>query len=670
MADAIRGVWIAGHLSNGKWQQQKFNFEPLTLARIGNDVYIIGIHQEIQKFGSADRSLVFPVNQSSQIYNVQADRHDTLWIGCNDGLAYFRNGKGGVASCGLPKGAHVLSIDTSDPKYLWLGTDKGIARVEGDAYTSGSGSVTGLRSKLYGVDAGVPSNDCLQILRDLSGAIWVGGYFGIMSVEPDQFAAYDEHRIKSLHMRIYTAADGIHDYPGVMIPTRTGDGKLWFIGVRGVTMIDPSHLDHNSLAPPVVIEDATANGKTLSFKKPTSIKPGDGSFLVRYAGLSYIEPEKVEFRYRLDGFDTNWIDAGTRRSAAYTNLPPGRYTFRVIACNNDGVWNADGASVTFVLLPHFYETLWFRALLFLFAAATVVVLIFARTRQIERHARDLEHKVAERTSELVDTNRQLTTVQAELRNQNVQLQESQAEVEAQNEELQLMQAELVAQNDELVEVQAELVAQNEKLTSTQDILANANARLEALATTDGLTGLYNHRTFHELLEREWDRSERYGIPLSLILLDVDKFKQFNDTFGHPEGDEVLRSVARILKSTARESDLVARYGGEEFVVIAPETTGNEAVELAERLRAAVADAEWPLREITGSFGVAQVNRASAGASSSNPADNAPTPTPAQLIASADSALYASKHAGRNRVTKFGDEPQATGVASGTEQRAA
>ncbi len=166
-------------------------------------------------------------------------------------------------------------------------------------------------------------------------------------------------------------------------------------------------------------------------------------------------------------------------------------------------------------------------------------------------------------------------------------------------------------------------------------LEKANEELAALATTDGLTGLLNHRTFQERLTIEVSRAARYKSPLSLVLLDVDAFKQYNDTFGHPAGDAVLRQTASILKTLSRTTDLVARYGGEEFVLILPQTDAHGAMVFAERLREAIERQPWPLRAVTASFGVATL---AAGA-----------PSGADMIARADKALYQSKAAGRNRV---------------------
>ena len=167
-------------------------------------------------------------------------------------------------------------------------------------------------------------------------------------------------------------------------------------------------------------------------------------------------------------------------------------------------------------------------------------------------------------------------------------------------------------------------------------LEESNKELEALATTDGLTGLNNRRTFQTKLAEEHARAVRYHQPLSLLLLDVDQFKQYNDSFGHPAGDAVLQAVADALGHTARDTDVPARYGGEEFVVILPLTDEAGSLVIAERVRAAIAGHEWKERPVTVSVGVGTLSL--------------DTPTPDSLVACADGALYRSKAAGRNRVT--------------------
>lgn len=208
-------------------------------------------------------------------------------------------------------------------------------------------------------------------------------------------------------------------------------------------------------------------------------------------------------------------------------------------------------------------------------------------------------------------------------------------------------ASLSAKNQALLEMNRELEA---KIHERTHELAEANARLAQLAVTDGLTGLYNHRHLHERLTLEVERSQRSGLPLSLLMLDVDHFKQFNDTFGHPAGDEVLRQLARVLTDTRRANDVVARYGGEEFAVILVDTAKFTAAKVAERVRERViahdfSDAAQKAGKISVSIGVATFAEDGSDAEA--------------LVRSADTALYAAKRAGRNRVVLYTEALGAT-----------
>ncbi|HZT42396.1 MAG TPA: diguanylate cyclase [Chthonomonadaceae bacterium] len=186
----------------------------------------------------------------------------------------------------------------------------------------------------------------------------------------------------------------------------------------------------------------------------------------------------------------------------------------------------------------------------------------------------------------------------------------------------------------------ELEAQMRLLTESQRELEMANTKLRDLVAQDGLTGLFNHRAFHERLETEFTRAHRYEAPLSLVLLDLDKFKGYNDSFGHLEGDGALRRVAALLLANVRVVDVVARYGGEEFAILLPQSCKEEALRAAERMRKAIETADWSLRSMTGSFGVSTL--------SSQAQDYR------QLLREADEALYYSKSQGRNTVSHFDD----------------
>lgn len=171
-------------------------------------------------------------------------------------------------------------------------------------------------------------------------------------------------------------------------------------------------------------------------------------------------------------------------------------------------------------------------------------------------------------------------------------------------------------------------------------LQDLNSRLERLAVTDGLTGVFNHRRFHEAFHAELARSERHRHPMGLLMIDVDFFKRVNDALGHPAGDELLRRLAQVLGKDLRQTDLLARYGGEEFAVLLPETSKTEALQVGERMRIAVEDrlngsqTNWPSR-VTISIGV-----------STFPEDGR---TAEQVLLAADQALYIAKRQGRNRV---------------------
>lgn len=177
----------------------------------------------------------------------------------------------------------------------------------------------------------------------------------------------------------------------------------------------------------------------------------------------------------------------------------------------------------------------------------------------------------------------------------------------------------------------------------------ANKRLRKLSITDGLTELYNHRHVHELLHEEFERSSRSGEPVAVTMLDLDRFKQVNDTYGHPTGDVILYETARILRDTAREIDMAGRYGGEEFIVILPNTGEEEAARFAERVRAAVEGHVY--RD-----DAAEVRMTCSAGVASHPGSAAGTESPEALLKRADDALYRAKESGRNRVVRASQLP--------------
>lgn len=217
---------------------------------------------------------------------------------------------------------------------------------------------------------------------------------------------------------------------------------------------------------------------------------------------------------------------------------------------------------------------------------------------------------------------------AELESALANLEESHEELEELHRDSHNRSKQLAALNDELLQMQF-------RLEDSYKQMERMNQQLHTLATTDGMTGIPNHRQFQEMLRKQMDQAIRYHHPLSLILLDVDNFKQYNDAFGHPAGDVVLKMLAEVLVSVTRAADIPARYGGEEFAIILPNTNISDAAELAERIRTSVEATTFPARKITVSLGV-----------STYPEHGT---QPADLIAAADRALYTAKSTGRNGV---------------------
>ena len=181
---------------------------------------------------------------------------------------------------------------------------------------------------------------------------------------------------------------------------RAADGRLWFATVRGAVAVDPRRVGARPKAPPVLLESVSVDGRSFGAGGPVSAGPGRGVIDIRYTALAFRAPETIRFRYRLEGFDPDWIDAGARRVARYTNIPPGSYSFRVTAAQGDGPWNEGAAVVALSITPHFYETRWWAALVVLFAVALGALAVSWRVRTLRRRTVELQEKVAEAAADV------------------------------------------------------------------------------------------------------------------------------------------------------------------------------------------------------------------------------------------------------------------------------
>jgi PAS domain S-box-containing protein len=238
-------------------------------------------------------------------------------------------------------------------RHIWVGGGLGLAYFDGERFRR----IVPADAETFGSVAGiVETSDRSLWLAERRGAI------EIAASEIQQFLSDPSHRVK---YRIFDSFDGL---PGVFAgasnskAVQESDGKLWFVASKGIVWVDPANISTNALPPPVLIRSVTANGRRADSLTNLAFPPRTTDLQIDYTALSLSVPERVRFRYRLEGVDKDWQDAGTRRSAFYTRLGPGKYHFQVIACNNDGVWNEEGAHLDFNIAAAWYQTIWFRGL--------------------------------------------------------------------------------------------------------------------------------------------------------------------------------------------------------------------------------------------------------------------------------------------------------------------
>jgi signal transduction histidine kinase/DNA-binding response OmpR family regulator/ligand-binding sensor domain-containing protein len=329
-------------------------------------------------------------------FTLYRDPSNTLWVGTVKGLFKFAQGEPPAQARRDGINFPVTSISDDGKGSLWLGgRTPGLTR-----FRISDGRVTHY-TKQSGLFDDYPS----RVLYDDKGNLWISTSDGIYVANQndlDGFADGHVSRIPTVH---YGIADGMKTseasdpaaQPGGW---RTRDGRLWFTTHRGIVAVDPNHIQHNVLVPPVVIEEILANGKAITSLQDIQLAAGTGKIEFQYTSLSMRIPGRVQFKYKLEGYDSDWVDAGTRRVAYYTNLPPKSYRFRVIASNDDGLWNEKGASVGLELRPHYYQTGWFYAfggILFCMAAIGGLRL---NTRRLRVRAQQLTLLVEERTEQL------------------------------------------------------------------------------------------------------------------------------------------------------------------------------------------------------------------------------------------------------------------------------
>jgi ligand-binding sensor domain-containing protein/signal transduction histidine kinase len=404
------------------------------------------------------------------------DQEGNLWVGTNAGLDYFDRKKNQFihhqADTTNPYSISndvIHSIVKDQRGNLWIGTGRGLNFF--DKKTQ--------RFTTYTEQEGLANNTIYGILEDQKGNLWLSSNKGISRFNPETKAC-----------RNYDVSDGLQDNVfNFNAWYKTPQGELFFGGINGFNVFHPDSVHDNPFVPPVritglqIFNQPVAIGKDallqqhITQTREITLSYKESVFTLEFAALNYTQPEKNQYAYQLEGFDPDWNNIGTRRTATYTNLDAGTYTFRVKASNNDGVWNEEGTALIIHILPPWWKSWWFRSAAALLLAGMALTYYKIRVNTIKRQNKQLEKSVLERTRELKIANEEISEI---------------------NKELVVREEEIQSQNDELYSRNNELVRRQEEIATQRDLLADQNQQLQEART---IIEAHNQTLDQEVKER-------------------------------------------------------------------------------------------------------------------------------------------------------------------------
>jgi signal transduction histidine kinase len=368
----LAGTWGGGVLTRNK---ERFESEPLlnglnspvlSMFESQNGTLWVGTTTGLHQY--RESKLLWSVGEEKlalpDVRAIAEGADGTIWFGMSGGgLGAVKDGK--VRQFRKSDGAgsdFVLCVYAGADDSIWYGTaDNGLARMKDSRFS------------FVRPENGLPASTISHIVQDGNGDFWLGSLGGLLRARKEDLEKCANGATQSVRFLAFGRDDGMLSQtcsggfqPGAC---RAPDGRLWFPTSRGVAVVNPATVSTNLVPPPILIEEFRVDTPRSTWKKLVAspsepsqlrIEPGRHRIQITYTGLSYAAPAKVRFRHRLEGLETEWVDAGTRREAEYAYLRPGEYRFRVIGCNNDDVWNETGAEISFVVFPFFWQTLWFQ----------------------------------------------------------------------------------------------------------------------------------------------------------------------------------------------------------------------------------------------------------------------------------------------------------------------
>jgi ligand-binding sensor domain-containing protein/signal transduction histidine kinase len=318
---------------------------------------------------------------------IMSTKNGQIWIGTKAGLSKFLSDqhclnsscKSRFVNYSKAEGLLDPSIRTmyeDTESNLWIGTYQGgLSR-----FNNGTFKTFTSRHGLY-------YDSIYEIQEDEYGYLWMGTRRGIFKVDKKELKAFEMGQLETINSTAYDSLDGMISHEcnidAHYTSKRSETNRLMFATTRGIVEVKPKDIRINQVIPPVYIEKVILDKQTIEMKEKIKIAPGKGDVEIHYIGLSYTAAEKVKYKYKLEGWDTEWIEVGTRRAAYYNNLPPGEYRFTVKACNNDGIWNDRGETLSLHVTPHFYQTYWFYILCLAFVSTLAFLEHRRRIKEVE-----------------------------------------------------------------------------------------------------------------------------------------------------------------------------------------------------------------------------------------------------------------------------------------------
>lgn len=474
---------------------------------------------------------------SNSILGLIQDRSGKIWVSTDGGGVVIINPDDGSRmylkpNIDLPSGTAFRVMQSSKSDEIWIPCNDGLV-----CWRNGVATI-------FTQKDGLPDENIFHVMEDASGMIWVTSDGGVARIAKEDIfrSATDRTPFTS---QIYTRSDGLitNNCTVPSVVTMTRDGDFWIPTLKGVAIISPGKYSPNRLSPLVHCESAITD-KGLVVFTPTNttitLPAGTERLEIRYTAICLTAAEQVEFRCMLEGLDKTWINAGTRRSAYFSHLPPGTYTFRVIASNNDGVWNTTGSTVKVVVEAYFYQTQWFYLLCVVAFLVVGVMILRIRTWRLKARAAVLEKMVHERTKQIEEHTEEIEQQNTEIKRQLEILDAQAREIELVNTALNEKNLHLSEANTEIKRQQQILESQAADIELTNSELQERNAQLQALnQEKNEFLGIATHDLKN---------------PLASIRMTISLIQKYFDRMSK---DDVLERLGAVETSAERMTDIIS-----------------------------------------------------------------------------------------------------------------